>query len=346
MMQKPDFIWYSPTQAPFVLEGFPYYKEEGLYRRLSAAPPFTLPEGVESLAWCTSGGQIRFRATFRTMRVKVCCAPATESDHMTSINRGGFDLYLGKEGTPRYYSSTRFTRGTDRYESAMAEFEEPQTFECVLNFPLYRGVQTVLIGFDADAVVEAPAARAIEAPVVVYGTSITQGGCCSRPGMVYTNILSRRLNVPFVNLGFSGSGRSEPEVAYEVRRIKASLFIHDAEANAVNLETMQQNYPAFIRIYREANPDTPYLVVSKAPYAKELLQPTYYDLRIKMKAFQKNLVEKLQAEGDHNIWFLDGEDLYPDFFEENTVDGVHATDLGFWMMAENLEPVVKKLLGL
>ena len=49
-------------------------------------------------------------------------------------------------------------------------------------------------------------------PVLVYGTSIAQGGVASRPGLAWTALLERKLDRPVINLAFSGNGRLEPEV--------------------------------------------------------------------------------------------------------------------------------------
>mgnify|MGYP002508477446 CR=1 FL=1 len=51
----------------------------------------------------------------------------------------------------------------------------------------------------------------------MYGTSILQGGCATRPGMAHTNILQRRLNREGVNLGFSGNARLDPEIMFSTR---------------------------------------------------------------------------------------------------------------------------------
>ena len=66
---------------------------------------------------------------------------------------------------------------------------------------------------DEGAVIKPARPFALSKPVVFYGTSITQGGCASRPGMSYTAIVGRKLNLDFVNQGFSGNGLGEPEVA-------------------------------------------------------------------------------------------------------------------------------------
>ena len=137
------------------------------------------------------------------------------------------------------------------------------------------------------------------------------------------------------------------EAAYEIRRIKdCSLFIMDTEANTTELSEQQERYPEFIRLYRQTHPETPYLDVSRVPVAKELRQPKIHEKRMATKNFQRELVEKLHAQGDQNIWFVDGEELAQGHFEEYTVDGLHATDLGFYKIAQALEPTIRNLLNL
>ena len=56
-------------------------------------------------------------------------------------------------------------------------------------------------------------------------------------------------------------------------------------------------------------------------------------------------MQRLKKEGDQNIYFLDGKDLFrPEWAHEATVDGTHPTDLGFLMMAEALEPKIRAII--
>ena len=347
IVEKPKLKWYSPTHAPFVLEGFPFFEQEHIYRRLSINPSYTLPQGVEGQSWHTSGGQIRFRARFKTLRIRAELRGAANHDHLTATGQCGFDIYLAEEGTPRYHATTRFDHTADHYDVILADLSQTQTLEAVINFPLYIGVKEVLLGFDAEAEIVPPAPRALPGRVVVYGTSITQGGCANRPGMVYTNILSRRLNLEIVNEGYSGAGCSEPEAAMAVAAVENPiLYIHDSEANSPDYEIIAARFPRFFRIYREAHPETPILLASQIPFARELRNPAARENRLRNKELQRSIVERFRAEGDRNIYFLDGETFFPGNFEEYTVDGVHCTDLGFKFMADGFEPVIRKILGL
>ena len=103
-------------------------------------------------------------------------------------------------------------------------------------------------------------------PIVFYGTSITQGGCASRPGMVHTAILQRRLDHPVVNLGFSGNGKMEPEVVELMAEIDASCFVIDCLPNMDAKEVAERTEP-LVRKLREAQPKTPILLVEDRSYS-------------------------------------------------------------------------------
>lgn len=208
-------------------------------------------------------------------------------------------------------------------------------------------MEEVWIGVDEDATIGAPAEYASDKKVVLYGTSITQGGCATRPGMAYPNLLSRYLPYEFINLGFSGNGKGEPEVARTIAGIaNPAMFVLDYEANVGTAEQMAETVPAFIRILRERHPEVPILVVSKIRNAGD----RFYEERLQMlrdrRNVQQSIVERLRKEGDANVHFLDGGTLLgEEDAEECTVDGVHPTDLGFLRMAQCLTPVIRKLIG-
>jgi lysophospholipase L1-like esterase len=215
-----------------------------------------------------------------------------------------------------------------------------------LNFPLYQSVRGLAIGLDPQARIKAPAPYALDGRIVVYGTSITQGGCAARPGMAYTNILSRALNVEFINLGFSGNGRGEPEVCRTFAAIPdVRLFIFDYEANADGFDQFSKTLPENIRIVRKHHHTVPVLVVSRIGFAKDITSADYRQEHERTRDMQARVVVKARAKGDRSIYFLDGSTLLGDDFDECTVDGVHPTDLGFMRMARKMEPIIRKILG-
>jgi lysophospholipase L1-like esterase len=164
--------------------------------------------------------------------------------------------------------------------------------------------------------------------------------------MAWTNILSRRLNVEFINLGFSGSGKGEPEVASTMAEIpNAACWILDYEGNA-GPEGLRRTFRPFIRILREAHPDVPIFAVSRTPFAADRFIESSLKERTEGREFLRGTISELRRGGDRRLFFQDGGELLGEDFEECTVDGVHPTDLGFMRIANGLTPVVRAILGL
>ena len=336
-------VWYRPYEKPFKLAGFNWFEQDHVYRRFPVKPPFPLSEAVEELSWCTAGGQVKFRTDSGKIVVKATLRDGGGMDHMPQTGMSGFDLYSGVPRKESFHSVTRFACGATELKCELLGREQRLRRDFTLNFPLYKGVNELQIGLLAGATIEAPAAYRSDKPVVVYGTSITQGGCASRPGVCYTNVLSRRLNQPFINLGFSGSGKGDPEVARTIALIEnPALWVLDYDANCVSCEIFEKTLPEFISILRAAHNKIPILVISKNRYAQEVLNGAQG--REQCRTMQRKLVARLQKAGDRHIYFLDGSSLLGKDYWECSVDGVHPTDLGFYRMASGIERAIKRIL--
>ena len=340
-----ELTWFSPSDKPFRVLGMGWQMPAGAFRRMPLKPKRGLPEGVDVQAWHTAGVQVRFRTTARRIALRVKLNGTHSMDHFTATGQCGFDAYIGEIGAMTFAGVTRFSRGVDAYQVTLCNFPTAELRTVTINFPLYIGVESVAIGLSTGSRLTAAPRPSGKRPVVVYGTSITQGGCASRPGMAYTNILSRRIDYEFCNLGFSGSGRGEPEVAEVIATMPPpALFVMDYEANCHVLETMQATLPVFLGILRKHWPQTQILVVSKIPYAAEAYDTAAQQRRLANRDFQKQTVARLRRAGDARITFLDGSGLLGADYTECSVDGAHQTDLGFLRMANGLEKPLRKLL--
>jgi len=334
-------LWHDPREEPFRLSGFPWFAQDRAYRRMPTNPTLPLPASVDSLANCTAGGQIGFQTTSQRIAIRVKLTGRAGMGHMPSTGQCGFDLYLGSPGNQRFVNVSKYDHSKTDYELQLFHGPDDELRSATLNFPLYIGVESVQIGLEPEADIAPPPEWARPGPVVIYGTSITQGGCAARPGMAYTNILSRWLNLECVNLGFSGNGLGEPEVARAMADVDdPQMYVLDYEANAG--ESIRDTMEGFIAILRESHPDVPVLVVSRIGCPSELTHPETRRKAADRRAFQRDLVDALKQAGDSHIDFVDGTTLLGDDFDECTVDGSHPTDLGFWRMAKGLEPVFRK----
>jgi len=336
--------WHKVDQQPFRLSGFPWYAEDKVFRRLPRVPEEPFPNSVECLANCPAGGQCAFQSNTRQIAVRVKLAGAANMPHMPSTGQCGFDLYVGPAGEEKFHAVTKYDHSRADYEVLLFDHTEETTRSFTLNFPLYQGVESLQIGLTPESQILPPVPYPIPGRIVCYGTSITQGGCASRPGMAYTNILSRFLNAEFVNLGFSGSGKGEPEVCRAFARISdPRLFIIDYEAN-VDCEQLEITLPELVRALREQHPRAPILIVSRIAFANDITHVARRLGRDAGQEIQRHFVENARANGDPFVFFLDGSTLLGKDFEECTVDGIHPTDLGFLRMARGLEPVIRDIL--
>ena len=338
--------WFSADDKPMRLTGFYFRKPGEVFRRFPLDDK--LPAAVNGLSWHTAGGQLSFISNTRVIRLKVTLGHESLMDHCTKIGSSGFDVYMGKPGGEKYFCGvTRVKVNNDSYEVDVFKAESAQMREFTINFPLYCGVDSFEIGFEETAEIKAPTPWKDDAPVVVYGTSITQGGCANRPGMAYTNIISRRLNRPLLNFGFSGSGRGEPYVFEQLAKVEnPAMFIIDYEANASAgiWLTLREG----LDILRAKHPDTPIMVVSKFHFNKEYVETGSLTARApsaeKSWKFERAEVNRRRRAGDKNITFVYGGWKNEKDWTEFTVDGVHATDLGFYMFAKMLTPKIAKVL--
>ncbi|MFB9325105.1 SGNH/GDSL hydrolase family protein [Paenibacillus aurantiacus] len=345
MIEIADLTWHSPQEPPFVVNGFPWLDQERIYRRLPSRPPYPIPAAVDQLANHTAGGQIRFRTDSPVLSVQVKLSGVANMYHMPATGQCGFDCYEEQDGELHYRATATFDLKAAAYTALLFENGSRERRSIVLNFPLYQGVEEVLVGLEAGAVIEPPAPYEESGRVIVYGTSITQGACASRPGMCYTNILSRAINREFINLGFSGSGKGEPELAQNIARIPdPALLVLDYEANSVTPELYAQTLPAFIRLYRQTHAQVPILLLSRIMFAKQRFDEASRQAQETRKRMQTELIGELRRAGDKHIHFLDGETLIDRHGQDCFVDGIHPTDLGLSQMADRLAPVIRKLL--
>jgi lysophospholipase L1-like esterase len=150
------------------------------------------------------------------------------------------------------------------------------------------------------------------------------------------------LDREIVNLGFSGNGQLDLEIAEAMATISASCFVIDCLPN-VNVAQMNEKYARFLEIIREKHPGTPIILVENILYPH-----MYFDQKVFALINEKNdtlnrIFSEQKRKGDKNIWLVKADDLIGNN-QEATVDGVHLTDLGFLRMAENLYPVLRKRL--
>lgn len=344
-MNESGWEWHSSKSAPFRLVGLPWLKQDGVYRRLPVDPGVVISQNVDELANCTAGVQVQFQTDSPHIGIRVQLQGAAWMHHMAGTGEAGVDIYVGEPFAQQSMGAVNFDARSSYYEATLIEFfDEPMVRNITINLPLYKGVDALEIGIKQGSTLLAPPPYSKPGRIVAYGTSITQGGCATRPGMAYTNILSRLMNQEFVNLGFSGNGKGEPELAQIIASIPDKrCVILDYEANC-DTPLYKETLPRFIQILRETETDLPIVLISRIPFAKEIYNREQRANWMERFDFQHKLIMDLQNDGDRNIHFVNGQQILGEDWTECTVDGVHLTDLGFYRMASSLHQILSGIL--
>lgn len=339
--------WFSPLNknmfAPYGTDSF----YEGKYWRLSEAEKEEIKPVSDAVCYLSThpaGLQIKFKTNSTRILLDVTLSDYHNMPHMPATGQCGFDLYVYDEKMQEFvhHNTATYDIKEKHYRTDLSHFyqvsKELIEREYIINFPLYQGIIDLKIGLESDSVTT-PAYFKNDGKIVIYGTSIAQGGCVSRPGLMYSNILSRWLEMEVYNQGYSGSAMLEPLMGNILGRISnQKLLVIDAEANAgcdYNY-IMEKNLDEFILEYKKHQPDVPILLVSRMLFSLDCYDIERVELRKYYKEFTCKLIKKYQSMG-HKIYFLDGDNFFKGFklnFTEFTVDGVHPTDFGNYLIAK------------
>jgi lysophospholipase L1-like esterase len=333
-----EIIWTDFPDEQFKVSGLSFWQQNqpNLYRLPKSAKEL-VRKPVWNLGKSPSGGRIRFQSNCTQLSIRLLYPSLGGMRNMHKFGQSGVDLYV--DGV---YVNTAIPQDSTFVEHEFFAEKVKQMREFTLYLPLYNGVKVLAIGVNAKAEFEQAAPFAVDKPVVYYGSSITQGGCASHSGMSYQAIVSRHLALDFVNLGFSGNGMGEPEVAEIVASIDASCYVMDFGVNLPSADSVASVYGPFLKIIRNKRPDTPIICVTPIYNAHEYWGPNKATF---MREVIRKEVAKRRAAGDNNILLVEGFELLGPNFSDGFVDGVHPNDLGFQAMAEGLQPYLARVLN-
>jgi hypothetical protein len=315
--------------------------KESPYDRLPVSYKDKVRQPVWDLSKSSAGITVRFHSNSTSINLKWTVLNDFDMPHMASTGIKGIDLYTKYNNKWRYVTTAGAIVGLKKHQNkskpldSISEFEliknmTPEFREYKLFLPLYDGVTKLEVGIDPTASIEKASPSSVK-PIVFYGTSITQGGCASRPGMAHTSIISRRLDVECINYGFSGNGRMETPIVELISEISASFYVIECLQN-MDSDQVKQRVRPLVETIRKKHPLTPIVLVENMMYKMAFLDQTLQDELIQENLTLKNEFDKILKSGDQNIFYVK-DNLLDD---EGTVDGVHFTDLGFLRYADYL----------
>lgn len=329
-------VFKNALDEPFKLYGI--FHDGKQYRRMPYSVSSQANPGCNALSTNTAGGRVRFITDSPYVAIKAFLPHDVIFSHMPKTAIYGFDIYETVNGKEE-------RRGTfippfdfkDEYESIYYFTTAGEHFVTV-NFPLYSDVNDVFIGLKEGSLLEESPEYKIEKPIVFYGSSITQGGCASKPGNSYEAHISRILDANYINLGFSGSGKGEAVVAEYIASLDMSAFVLDYDHNAPTLEHYKETHEPFFKIIREKNPELPIIILTRPK--RRLSNEEYQRIEIARETYN-NAINR----GDKKVSFIVGGDLLGEAGDDGLVDNCHPTDLGFYFMGKRLTEELLKYLG-
>ncbi len=337
-----DVKWIDGKYLP--IEGRAFDDVKNYYDRLPSNVTTKVNRKVREHLHNTAGMKFRFVTDSRRIRIKWMPTDKTLGlPHMPSTGVSGIDVYRWDKKLNRWcYVPLGIYMSNPKGYSV--HFDWLPNTPCLINLPLYNGIKSFELGIDPKATIKPhPYTGKVTKPVVFIGTSITHGGCASRPGMAFVNIVGRKLDIPIVNLGFSGGGAMEEEMCDYLARIDASCYVLDCMWNmgmtnwkARRGRNVDENYEPFIRRLRAKRPNVPIVMAERCDVYCAGPNP--------QDRFIRTLYDKLKAKGWKNLYYLSKEKMYSGDFE-GTVDGIHPSDYGMMSMAEAFGGAVKEALA-
>jgi hypothetical protein len=329
--KKDNTIYYG--KESFLIEGtgVAESEKESPYDRLPTSYKDKVRKQVWDLSKNSAGISIRFNTNSSSVKVKWALLNDTKMNHMAETGIKGVDLYCKVNGVWTYVNTGRPTAKEN--EASLISCLSAGEREFKLYLPLYDGTTKVEIGLESGSTITKPTADK-KLPIVFYGTSILQGGCASRPGMVFTSIISRKLNVDCINFGFSGNGRMDPPMAELISGIKASYYVIDCLPN-MTAKTVTDSVSHLAKTIRAKNPKTPIVFVENVEYTRAIFQASLMNSMNEKNQALRTEFDKLVKGGMKDLIYISAAgSIGTDY--EGTVDGTHLTDLGYLRYADYL----------
>ena len=338
--------YYNIPEEPFDLYGVYFCEKEQKFVRMDGDVARSVSQYVGGLYANTAGGRIRFSTDSDIIELKVTYDELHAMSHMPLTCSCGFMLIDETEREPAYVYAFRPSnngKNANGFSDATKIKTRKGMRKYILYMPLYNNVTSLTIGVAENAAVDHGRNYRVFDPILYYGSSITQGGCASRPDNCYQAIIESHTNIDFINLGFSNGARAEEAMVDYLASIDTSLFVCDYDHNEVDYKEVRRKHYALYKRYREKRPDTPILFLTKPDFERIIDGDNNIDRVDIITA----TYDRARAAGDKNVYMIDGREFFAGYDKYRcAVDYSHPNDFGFFRMAEVIEKKIREILDI
>jgi hypothetical protein len=323
------------------IEGQGWTDTKAPFDRLPARAEGVVRDVVWELSRHSAGLCVKFKTDATEIHGKwTLTQERLAMDHMPATGVSGLDLYIDTPDGPKWAGVGRPETFPDVEVPLVSGMVEGEKF-CTVYLPLYNGVSSVEIGIPDGCLIEASARPAGRKTILFYGTSITHGASASRTGTNHVARVGRDLNCETLNLGISGNGMMEPEMAGFVAELDPDVFVIDCLPNMTH-DLVTERAGHLVKVIRERHAGTPILLVEDRTYGGSMFVVSKKERNVSGRKAFAEVYAGLIADGVSGLHYMEGETLLG---EDDTVDGSHPTDLGFRRQADRFSEVIGKILG-
>ena len=339
-MPAPPLNWHDVQE--WGVEGRGFDDTDKFFDRLPSRAKGIVRDAVWNLSRHSSGMMVRFRTNATEIHADYAVSSSNLAmAHMPATGVSGLDLYAkDTDGSWRWVSVVR--PNAQAMKTMIVDGLRPGLRDYAVYLPLYNGTERLSIGVPTGNAFE-PIAPRKDKPIVFYGTSITHGACASRPGMPHPAILGRRLDRPVINLGFSGNGKLEKEVGQFLVELDPAVYVLDCLPSMVAREVAERTEP-MVKQLRAAHPQVPIVLVEDRTYAYSWIRPSRQQRNNSSRVAFKAAYQSMLDAGVEKLFYVEGESLLAED-RDDTTDGSHPSDLGFFNQANAIEPALRKALN-
>ena len=338
-----ELEWIDGATLPIEGRGFTPDDPGDTYARLPAAVR-AAPDlaKIKGMATSSTGINFRFKTDSDLMRLRWALPrdPPYGSGVATGLASAGVDVYSWFSGHGWRFWVNDFPRARTNTLDVMWVPGRA----CTIYLPIFSRVEGFSVGIRKGTSITKARPHALGKPVVVYGTSMVNGYSSSRPGMLWTSILGRMLDVDVINQGYSGNGKLEESMLGFLGGIDAAAYCFLCCGEQQTIETMREIYRPFLERLHKRRPETPILIGEyywvNGPDAFAFAKPK--------RDFIADLVAELK-DADREFWrnlhIVRMKDMIvPD--GDGAFDYAHVNDLGARQIATAFADVLRRTLDI
>jgi hypothetical protein len=184
---------------------------------------------------------------------------------------------------------------------------------------------------------------------ITYGSSITQCRAASSPSFTWPGVVARGMDFNLTCLGYGGQCHLDSMIARVIRGLPADYLsmcvgINIYGSGSLNERSFKPALIGFVQIVREGHPDTPFVVMSPifSP-PRETAKNTVGFTLDGMRGEAEEAVARLQAQGDKNLHYVNGLEVFGSDLAHLLPDELHPSAEGYKLMGQNfLERVAQR----